>query len=47
MTRRRRDPRARRCALCGQGGTLALVLTSLRDVYAYRWLCARCQKALQ
>jgi len=41
--RTRHDTRPRRCHLCGHGGGLALVLTCVRDVYAYRWLCARCR----
>jgi hypothetical protein len=40
-TRHTIQPRV--CQQCGRRGTLALVLTCDRDVYAYRWLCARCR----
>jgi hypothetical protein len=33
---------ARTCAHCGQRGAGALVLTCVRNVYAYQWLCGRC-----
>jgi hypothetical protein len=36
-------PQTRLCEHCGTFGAVALVLTCVRHVYAYRWLCARCR----
>jgi len=33
----------RRCEGCGHARALILQLVVLRDVYTYRWLCARCR----
>ena len=36
------SPLTRFCAGCGLVRNLSLVLTCVRNVYAYRWLCPRC-----
>ena len=43
MTRPREEQRPRQCAQCGECGGLHLVLTCIRNVYAYRWLCTTCR----
>jgi hypothetical protein len=39
----RRPTHARRCDFCGKDRALILQLILLRNVYTYRWLCARCR----